>query len=423
MRVSVVGVGHVGLSTAVCFAYLGHEVLGVDEDAGKIAKIVQGEMPFVEAGLGEMLREQLAQGRLRFSTDVAEAARGQDVIFICVGTPTEPSGKPDLSQVQRVAQTLADALDGYAVIAEKSTVPVGTGEAIRLIVAGGVRPGIDFDVASNPEFLQEGHAIRDTLEPSRIVVGTSSERGESVLRELYAPTVEATGCRFIATDIAPAELVKHASNAFLATKISFINQVAEVCDASGADVGIVAQAMGLDGRIGPSFLRAGIGYGGACLPKDVQAFQYTASQLGVDFLLLSEVDRINRKRRSDFVAKIRSVLGGLEGKRVAVWGLAFKPQTDDLRNAPGIEVASQLLSGGAAVVAYDPEASEEAKRSIPQAEFSSSPLEAARGADCVAICTEWPEFAEVNLGDLRAVVTQAVVVDGRNMLDPRDPYT
>jgi UDPglucose 6-dehydrogenase len=418
MRISVVGTGHVGLTTAVCFAHLGHEVLGVDEDQGKIEQITRGELPFMEPGLAEMLREQLGQGRLRFSTDVAEAARGQDVIFICVGTPTGPSGRPDLSQVQRVAQTLAEALDGYAVITEKSTVPVGTGASIRRVLEEAVHPDVSFDVASNPEFLQEGRAITDTLEPSRIVIGTGSTRAEAVLRELYAPIAEQTGCRLIATDIATAELVKHASNAFLATKISYINQVAEICEAADADVETVAEAMGLDDRIGPRFLSAGIGYGGACLPKDVQAFQYTAAQLGIDFPLLSEVDRVNRARRSDFFAKIVSALGSLNGKRIAVWGLAFKPNTDDLRDAPGIEVARYLLSHGASVVACDPAATAEARDLLPQAECTADPLEAVRGADCIAICTEWPQFADVNLSELRAVMAQAVIIDGRNMLDP-----
>jgi len=419
MRISVVGTGHVGLVTAACMANIGHEVLGIDEDGEKIARIRAGVVPFREPGLSEMVADGLASGRLRVSTEVADAARETDTVFVCVGTPTLASGEPDLGQVQRVARALAGALDQYVLVVEKSTVPVGTGAAILQILREAAPPGADFDVASNPEFLQEGRAIRDTLEPSRIVIGASSDRAVQTLRRIYRPILDRTGCPFIVTDIATAELVKHSSNAFLATKISFTNLVAEVCERTNADVETVALAMGLDPRIGGSFLRAGLGYGGECLPKDVQAYRYTAEQLGVDFSLLAEVDRINRERQDRFVEKIEASLGGLRSKHIAMWGLAFKAGTDDLRHAPAVAVAKRLCAAGASVTAYDPVAVEEAQSQLPEVGFASDPYEAAQGADALAICTDWPEFAEADLGRLREVMAQPIVVDGRNMLDPK----
>lgn len=418
MRVSVVGTGHVGLITAVCLAHIGHEVLGVDEDAGRIDAIAAGRPPFFEPGLEELLQEQLTMGRLRVSTDVADAARSREAVFICVGTPTAESGEADLSQVERVARTLAAAIDGYTVVVEKSTVPVGTGAGILRTMREIVRPGIEFDVASNPEFLQEGLAIRDTLEPTRIVVGTDSERATAILRDVYQPVIDRTGCAFIATDMATAELVKHSSNAFLATKISFINQVADICERAGADVEVVAAAMGLDPRIGSEFLKAGLGYGGACFPKDVRAFRHAAGQQGVEFGMLAEVESINLDRRLRFIDKIKAVLGTIEDKRIALWGLAFKRDTDDLRNAPAIEIAQRLSRSGAFVTACDPAAIEASRPLLPLVGFSADPLEAARDADCVAICTDWPEFAAVDLDHLRDVMARPVIVDGRNLIDP-----
>lgn len=422
MRISVVGTGHVGLTTAVCLASIGHEVLGVDEDAGKIGLISEGKVPFHEPGLQEMLRQEFALGRMRVSTDVSDAARQRDVIFICVGTPTGQGGETDLTQVERVTRTIANALDGYSVITEKSTVPVGTGQAIQRTMREAASPNAEFDVASNPEFLQEGRAIADTLQPSRIVVGTSSERAEQSLREVYRPIVEQGNATFVATDIATAEMIKHASNALLATRISFMNQVAELCERANADVEVVAHAMGLDPRIGPHFLKAGIGYGGACFPKDVQAFRITAEQHGVDMSLLSEVEKVNTGRKQRFVDKVRAALGSLEDKRIAVWGLSFKPDTDDIRGSPAVEIARRLSTSGAFVTAYDPVAMDTARALLPNVDMAADPLEAAKDANCVAICTEWPEFAEVDLNALREVMARPVIVDGRNALDPRAAY-
>ena len=419
MRVSVVGTGHVGLTTAACLAHVGHDVLGLDDDAEKVAVIARGEVPFHEPGLTELVREGLDTGRLRVSADPAEAAPHGDVVFVSVGTPTKESGEANLVQVERVAKIVAGSLDGYTVVAEKSTVPVETGLWIRRTIERTARPGSEFDVASNPEFLQEGRAVQDTLEPDRVVVGADSERAVERLREVYRPILDRAGCPFVVTDLATAELIKHASNAFLSTKISFINSVADLCERTGADVEAVAAAMGFDPRIGPSFLRAGIGFGGSCLPKDLRAFRYKAEQLGVDSGLMAEVERVNLRRVDVFVDKIRNVLWNLDDKRVALWGLAFKPDTDDLRHSPALEVARRLVAGGAHVVAHDPVANAAAKAVLPDIEYAADPYEASRGADCLAICTEWSVFATADLERLRQELAHPVVVDGRNVFDPR----
>jgi UDPglucose 6-dehydrogenase len=420
MRIAVVGTGHVGLTTAACLAHVGHEVLGVDDDAEKIARIAQGEVPFHEPGLAELVLEGLEAGRLRVSSATHEAARFGEVVFISVGTPTRPTGEANLAQVEEVARNIARNLDGYTVVAEKSTVPVETGEWIRRTISRTAAPGAEFDVVSNPEFLREGKAVRDTLEPDRIVVGGASSKAIQRLREVYRPILDRAQCPFVVTDLATAELIKHASNAFLATKISFINQLADVCERTGADVETVAAAMGLDPRIGSSFLRAGIGYGGACLPKDVQAFRHKARQLGIDFDLLDAVDLVNRGRITGFIDKVRSVVWNLEGKRVAIWGLAFKPDTDDLRNAPAVEIAKELMGGGATVAVHDPVAMHVAKPLIPGASFALTPQEAAQDADCLVICTEWQEYATADLARLRGIMAHPVVVDGRNVFHPED---
>ncbi|MDP9343278.1 MAG: UDP-glucose/GDP-mannose dehydrogenase family protein [Actinomycetota bacterium] len=418
MRVSIIGTGHVGLTTAACLAHVGHEVLGVDDDAEKVATIGRGDIPFHEPGLSDLVREGLDTGRLRVSTDLAEGARHAEVSFVCVGTPTKPNGEANLIQVERVATIMARNLSGYTVVAEKSTVPVETGHWVRRTMEVEAPAGAEFDVASTPEFLREGRAVQDTLEPDRIVIGASSERAVERLREVYRPIVDRTGCPVVVTDLATAELIKHSSNAFLATKISFANSIAEICERTGADVEVVAQAMGLDPRIGSAFLRAGIGYGGSCFPKDVRAYRYRAEQLGVDFEVLAAVERVNEARIPSFIEKIRSVLWNLQGKRVAVWGLAFKPETDDLRDAPAIQVIERLQAEGAHVVAHDPVALPAAKHLLPDVAFSEDAYEAAREAHCVAICTEWPEYASADLEKLRGLMARPVIVDGRNLLHP-----
>ena len=418
VRIAIVGTGHVGLTTAACFAHVGHEVLGVDDDPEKIALIGRGDLPFYEPGLTELVREGLDTGRLKVSPEAAEAARFGDVVFICVGTPTRPTGEANLVQVERVSTTVARNLERYTVVAEKSTVPVETGVWVRRAIERAAPEGAEFDVVSNPEFLREGRAIQDTLEPDRIVVGSSSPKAVEQLREVYRPILDRVGCPFVVTDLSTAELIKHACNAFLATKISFVNALADICEKTGADIETVSAAMGLDPRIGPAFLRAGIGYGGACLPKDVQAFRYRAKELGIDLGLMDQVHDVNEQRIEKFIDKIRSVVWNLEGKRIAIWGLAFKPDTDDLRNAPALEVVRHLLAERAEVAVHDPAAMPEAKKLIPEARFFPTPNEAATGADCLAICTEWQEYATADLGHLREVMAEPVVVDGRNLFPP-----
>ncbi|HEY7283723.1 MAG TPA: UDP-glucose/GDP-mannose dehydrogenase family protein [Actinomycetota bacterium] len=418
MRISVVGTGHVGLTTAACLAHTGHDVLGVDDDGEKVGSIARGVVPFYEPGLTELVREGLDTGRLRMSNDPREAAPHGEVVFICVGTPTRESGEANLVQVERVARMVADTLEGPTVVAEKSTVPVETGQWIRRTIERQARSGAEFDVASNPEFLREGRAVEDTLQPDRVVVGSDSPNAVERLREVYRPIVDRSGCRFVVTDLATAELIKHASNAFLATKISFINSVADICERTGADVETVAAAMGIDERIGHAFLRAGIGFGGECLPKDVRAFRYKAEQLGVDFGLLAEVERVNIRRIDALVDRVREVVWNLDEKRIGLWGLAFKPDTDDLRHSPALEVAARLVAGGAHVTAFDPVAMPAAKPLLPGVAFAADPYEAARDADCLVICTEWSVFATADLERLRGEMTQPVVVDGRNVMAP-----
>ena len=419
MRVTVIGAGHVGLVTAACLAHVGHDVVVDDDDAGKLDLIREGRPWFYEPGLEELLGEVVRAGRLRIAGDKAEAVGHGTVIFICVGTPSRGDGSPNLAFVEAVAREVARSLpEGeFRLVCEKSTVPVQTGERVAQVIAREARPGADWEVASNPEFLREGSAVVDTLDPDRVVVGTSSERGLAALRELYGPILERSGAPFLATDRATAELIKHASNAFLATKISFINSVARVCERSGADVDLVARGMGLDPRIGVHFLKAGAGYGGSCFPKDVAAFAHRSRELGIDFGILNEVAKINHEARRAVVDKVRDALWHLDGKRVGMLGLSFKPNTDDLREAPSIDVARDLLADGAQVVAYDPVAGERAARMVPGLELADKAVEVADGAHAVVLMTEWSEFGDLGPDDLRARMAYPILVDARNALD------
>jgi UDPglucose 6-dehydrogenase len=341
------------------------------------------------------------------------------VIFICVGTPSRGDGSPNLAFVEAVARDVARQLpEGeFRLVCEKSTVPVQTGDRVAQVIAREARPGADWEVASNPEFLREGSAVVDTLDPDRVVVGTDTERGQATLRELYTPILERSGAPFLATDRATAELIKHASNAFLATKISFINTVARVCERSGADVELVARGMGLDPRIGVHFLKAGAGYGGSCFPKDVAAFAHRSRELGVDFGILNEVAKINHEARRAVVDKVRDALWHLDGKRIGMLGLSFKPNTDDLREAPSIDVARDLLADGAQVIAYDPVAGHQAARQVPGLELADKAAEVADGAHALVLMTEWAEFGELDPADLRGRMAYPILVDARNALD------
>ena len=419
MRVTVIGAGHVGLVTAACLAHVGHDVLVDDDDASKLELIGQGRPWFYEPGLHELLGEVVQAGQLRIAADKTEAVGHGTVIFICVGTPSRGDGSPNLAFVEAVAREVARSLPPgeFRLVCEKSTVPVQTGEQVAKVIAREARTGADWEVASNPEFLREGSAVVDTLDPDRVVVGTTSERGLAVLRELYQPILERSGAPFLATDRATAELIKHASNAFLATKISFINSVARVCERSGADIELVARGMGMDPRIGVHFLKAGAGYGGSCFPKDVAAFAHRSRELGVDFGILNQVAKVNHEARRAVVDKVRDALWHLDGKRVGMLGLSFKPNTDDLRDAPSIDVARDLLADGAQVVAYDPVAGEQAARTVPGLELADKAVAVADGAHALVLMTEWSEFGDLEPDDLRARMAYPILVDARNALD------
>jgi UDPglucose 6-dehydrogenase len=417
MRIVVIGTGHVGLVTCGSLAAIGHEVTGADSDEEKIATLTTGELPFYEPGLEELIDRTTAEGLLRFTTDATDAIEQAEVVFICVGTPPLPSGEPNLVAMERAAEHAARHAPEGAVIVEKSTVPAGTAERVRRVIAR-VRPSSagSVDVASNPEFLREGHAVRDSLEPDRILVGTESEHARSVMRAVYEPLV-AKGHRLIETDINTAELAKHACNAFLALKISYANALAGICERAGADVVAVADVMGSDPRIGRSFLDAGLGFGGSCFPKDLQAFERLSARLGYDFRLLSETMRINEDAIAAVVAKIQDELWNVEGKKIALLGLAFKPATDDVREAPALSLARRLIAMGARVTGHDPEAALNAKEEVPELAIAAEPLDAASDADCVVVCTEWPQYRAIDLAALRAVMAYPLVVDGRNIFD------
>ena len=421
MKITVLGIGHVGLVTAATMADLGHDVVGYDVDESKVAAVEAGTTPFHEPGLDELLQAGIAAGRLTVTTDREQAIVGADVVFICVGTPGLPHGGPNLSYVQDAAATIARVATGPVVVAEKSTVPVQTGARIRQALSL-EKSARDLDVAmsvvSNPEFLREGSAVVDTLEPDRIVVGADDEHGHEVMRRVYAPLLARHDCPYVATDVATAELIKHASNAFLATKISFINAVAEICERSGADVEVVADAMGHDARIGRAFLNAGIGYGGSCFPKDVRAFDRIAAELGYDFGLLRETDRINRDARDWPLRKLREHVWNVAGKTVAVLGVAFKPGTDDIREAPALDIVDELVAEGAHVRLTDPVA-------LPRVEgrwergvdLVADVEDAVRGAHAVILATEWPQYGDITPDQLKDWLEYPVVVDGRNLWD------
>jgi len=415
MRLAVIGCGVVGLVTGASFAKMGHQVIGVDKDATKVRKLQKAHLDFFEPGLREMVQENVSQGRLRFTTSIGEAVEGTEVIFITVGTPPNRDGSADLSSVREVATEVAASLEGYAVVVEKSTVPVGTGQWLKDIIQGQARSGVEFDVASVPEFLREGSAIEDFLQPTRVVIGVESPRAEKILRQLFEP-LEAP---ILVADIKSAELIKHAANCFLAMKISYVNALSIICEQVGADVTQVAQGIGWDPRIGPEFLAAGVGYGGSCFPKDVEAFVKIAEEVGYDFQLLKEVARINREQRLRLVNKLNSALGSLKGRTIGVLGLSFKPNTDDMREAPSVDIVEWLLKEGASVRVYDPVALARAKTIFGEGvQYSADAYDAAKGADAVVLLTEWDAFKNLDMAQLKACMKGRVVVDGRNIYDP-----
>jgi len=415
MNLCVIGTGYVGLVTGTVFADLGNNVVCCDKDTSKIEMLARGEMPIYEPGLEEMVKRNVEDRRLSFGTDLGQAIRDSEVIFIAVGTPPGSDGYADLSAVKDVAKVIARNLDRYKVIVNKSTVPVGTGDVVREIIdINKVRPDVEFDVVSNPEFLREGDAINDTLHPDRIVIGAPSQNVAMRILELYAPLERP----MIITDVYSAEMIKYASNAFLATKISFINAIANICELSNADVVQVAKGMGLDKRIGSEFLNAGLGYGGSCFGKDTSCLVSTAAKLGYDFKLLESVIEINALQPKRFVERIKRVLGGLEGKTIAVLGLAFKPNTDDLRDAKSLEIIAALLAENATVKAYDPIAMPNTRKVFPAIDYRENACDAADGADAVVIVTEWNEFKFLDLARVSKTMAQPIIFDGRNIYDP-----
>ena len=415
MEISVVGAGHVGLITGACFADLGHQVVMVDNDVKRIANLKRGLMPYYEPGLEELVRRVVREGRLSFTASIKEGVAKTTVIFIAVGTPQKATGEADLAYVENVARSIAQYMPAYRLVVEKSTVPVQTGKWVHHTIKTYLKKKVPFDVASNPEFLREGTAIQDFMKPDRIVLGVESQRAEELLRELYKPL----GVPLVITDINSAELIKHASNSFLSMKISFINAVAQVCERAGADVQQVADGMGLDPRISRSFLNAGSGFGGFCFPKDLEAFIKISEQLGYDFELLKAVRNINEQQKRGFAAKVQKALWVVKGKTIGVLGLAFKPNTDDMRYAPAIDVIEYLEGEGAAIKAYDPQAMKEAVHLLPKVTLCKDPYEAARGADCLVIMTEWNEFKELDFKRIKKLLRQPLIVDGRNIYDPK----
>lgn len=416
MNICVIGTGYVGLVTGVVFSDLGNDVVCVDRDAPKIDGLNAGVMPIYEPGLEEMVARNVADSRLTFTTDLDTAVAKAEVVFIAVGTPPREDGSTDLSYVEGAAKAIAHALNRYKVIVNKSTVPVGTGDFVRKTIEANKRRAVDFDVVSNPEFLREGSAITDTLHPDRIVIGAPSQVVAMRLLELYAPLERP----MIITDVASAEMIKYASNAFLATKISFANAIANVCEAAGADVTQVVKGMGLDARIGPAFLSAGLGYGGSCFPKDTRSLLHTAHDYGCDFPLLAATIATNESQPKRFIAKIHEALGGddLKGKTIGVLGLAFKPNTDDMREAKSLDVIADMLASGATVKAYDPIAIEGTKAIFPHIAYGANAYEVAAGVDALVIVTEWNEFKLLNFERIAAIMHRPLILDGRNLYDP-----
>jgi UDPglucose 6-dehydrogenase len=416
-NICVTGTGYVGLVTGACLADFGNVVACVDIDEAKIAALKTCEVPFYEPGLQEIVKRNVDVGRLSFSTEVKRGIESSTVVIVAVGTPMSDKGHADLSYVEMVARSVGEHLNDYKVVVLKSTVPAGTCNLVERIIRETSPADHPFDVVSNPEFLREGSAVEDFMKPSRIVLGASSDRAFDVMTEIYRPLI-LEDTPVVKTDVKTAEMIKYASNAFLATKISFVNEIANLCEVIDADVSVVARAMGLDDRIGPKFLRAGAGYGGSCFPKDTKALVRTAEQAGYDLRIVKSVIAVNEEQRRRMVDKVEKALGGTKGRTVAILGLAFKPDTDDLRDAPAIAIAQALLAKGAAVRAYDPVAMKQAELVLKGATFCSNVFDAVKGADAAVFVTEWNEFRDLDLAKLKSRMRSPVVVDCRNIYEP-----
>jgi len=417
MYISVMGTGYVGLVTGACFAEFGLHVTCVDIDAKRIARLEKGDVPFYEPGITELVAKGLKENRLHFTTNITKAVEEALVIFIAVGTPTRPDGSADLSYVEEVGRGIAQAMTSYKVIVTKSTVPVGTGEKLREVIRAHQTKPSRFDVVSNPEFLREGSAIEDFLRPNRVVLGADSAEAVAIMRDLYRP-LYLIETPFVVTDIATSEMIKYASNAFLATKVSFINEMANLCERVNADVQIVAKAMGLDHRIGSKFLHAGPGFGGSCFPKDVSALIQTGEKVGCNMEIARATARVNERQRLLMVEKIQTAMGGLKGKTVALLGLSFKPNTNDLRDAPAIAIAQRLLGEGCAVRVYDPAGMEEGSKLLRTATPCADAYDAARGADALVLMTEWNLFRNLDLPKIKSALRHPLFIDLRNVYEP-----
>jgi UDPglucose 6-dehydrogenase len=419
MHIAVIGTGYVGLVTGACFAEFGVDVTCVDIDEGKIARLSAGEMPIYEPGLEQLVAKNTQSGRLRFTTNMKQAVEQALVIFLAVGTPPKSDGSPDLSFVEAAARSVAEHMNGYKVIVTKSTVPIGTGERIRKLIRQHQKSKLNFGIVSNPEFLREGAAINDFMRPDRVVIGSRDEEAIAIMRDLYRPLylIEAP---FVLTSLEAAELAKYAANAFLATKISFINEIANLCDSIGCDVHDVARAIGMDRRIGAKFLHPGPGFGGSCFPKDTRALASVARDFGHESLIVDAVIEVNRRQRQAMMPKIEKLVGDLKGKTVAVLGLAFKPETDDMREAPAIDIINGLLKRGASVRAYDPVAMKEAAEILPGIEYSADEYATVRDADALVFVTEWNQFRALDMKRIRDLMKSPKIADLRNIYDPED---
>ncbi len=416
MDICIVGTGYVGLVTGACLADLGNNVTCVDINKEKIEVLNQGKIPIFEPGLEELVRRNKKDGRLQFTTSLNQGIKKSLVIFIAVGTPPKSNGDADLSYVEDVSLQIARHMTSYKLVVGKSTVPVDTGRWIKHTMQVNSKHKVPFDVASNPEFLREGSAISDFMKPDRVVLGVESKKAKQILTDLYKPL----NAPIIVTDIKSAEIIKHASNSFLATKISFINAVSNVCERAGADIKEVTRGMGLDKRIGKTFLDAGVGFGGFCFPKDLAAFRRISEKLGYDFGMLREAEKVNNQQKELFLKKIEDNIWNLENKTVGVLGLSYKPNTDDIRFAPAIDIVKALVAGGVKVKAFDPQAMNKAKKVLKKVIFCKDAYSAAKGSDCLVIITEWNEFKEIDFKKLKKLLKQPLIIDGRNIYDPRE---
>ena len=419
MQIAVIGTGYVGLVSGACFAEFGIHVTCVDVDAGKIEKLNNGVIPIYEPGLDQVVEKNVNAGRLEFTTDLKAAVEKSRVVFFAVGTPPREDGTPDMRFYQKAAEDVATAMNGYKVLVTKSTVPVGTGKWLRDFMTERIPEGMEFGVASNPEFLREGAAIEDFMRPDRVVIGSNEERAIEVMKELYRPLflIETP---IVITSLEAAELIKYAANAFLATKITFINEIANLCDAIGCDVHDVARGMGMDNRIGRKFLHPGPGYGGSCFPKDTRALTTVADQFGVETRIVDAVIEANEYQRQAMIPKLEKLIGGLEGKKIGMLGLSFKPETDDMRESPAIDIVQALLQRGASVCAFDPVAMEEARQCIDGIEFAKDEYDALSGADALVIVTEWNQFRALDMERVKSLLKSPKIADLRNIYEPED---